>query len=157
MLVTASTLLIRKIKVGRGAPDDLLSTTFGAFLRFFLGILRGALEVVFVGTFGRVALRMNPFPLPSLGKSIPTRVWERLALAIWKDGVEDVLPESVKVGRLLGPPMSVGGLLMSIAPVIGLRGGAALTLVLVRGGLLLAVDLRLYHHHLSHSSLVVAK
>jgi hypothetical protein len=60
--------------LGRGALVDLLSTTFGAFLRFFLGILRGALKVVYAKTFRRVALRMNPFPRPLLGKSIPTSV-----------------------------------------------------------------------------------
>jgi hypothetical protein len=146
MLVRASTLFMRKVMVGtlgRGAPDDLLSTTLGAFLRFFLGNLRGALVVVSTGTFGRVAFRMNPFPLPLLGKSIPTSVWERLALAVWKDEVEDVLPESVEAGRLLGPPMSMGGLLMPMAPVVGLHGGAALILALVSGGLVLAMDLRL--------------
>jgi hypothetical protein len=44
---------------------------------------------------------------------------------------------------LLGPPMSVAALLMPIALVIGLRGGAALILVPVRGRLVHVVDLRL--------------
>jgi hypothetical protein len=70
--------------------------------------------------------------------------------------MEDVPPESVEVGCLLGPLMSVASLLMPIAPIIGLHGGATLILVPVRGGLVLAVDLRL-SPHLSHSSLVVAR
>jgi hypothetical protein len=74
--------------------------------------------VVSAGTFRRVACRMNPFPPPPLGKSIPTSVWERLALAVWKDEVDDVFPESVEVRRLLGSPMSVAGLLMPMALVV---------------------------------------
>jgi hypothetical protein len=132
--VRASTLPFRKDKVGvlgSGAlVSDLRSKTFGALLKFCLGILRGALEDVFTGPFGRVAFCMSPFPHPPLGKSIPTRVWERLGLAIWKDEVlrEDVLSESVVAGRLLGPPTSEAALLMPIIPVVGLRGGAGLIL-----------------------------
>jgi hypothetical protein len=57
--------------------------------------------------------------------------------------MEDVPPTSVGAGRLLGPLMSMAALLMLIVPVVGLRGDAALILALVRGGLVLAVDLRL--------------
>jgi hypothetical protein len=144
-----STLPLRKGKVGvlgSGAPiSDLLSKTFGALLKFFLGILRGALEDVSAGPFGRVAFRISPFPHPPLGKSIPTRVWERLGIAVWIDEVlwEDVLLESVVAGRLLGPPTFGAALLMSIILMVGLHGGASLILSSVRGGLVHAVDLRL--------------
>jgi hypothetical protein len=70
-------------------------------------------------------------------------VWERLALVVWKDEVEDVLPKSIEAGRLLGPPMFVADLLMLIAPIIGLYGGGALILAPMRGGLVLTMDLRL--------------
>jgi hypothetical protein len=36
--------------------------------------------------------------------------------------MEDVPPESVEAGCLLGPLMSVASLLMPIAPIIGLHG-----------------------------------
>jgi hypothetical protein len=54
---------MRKVTVGTlgaGSLDE--STTLGAFFGFFLGILRGALEVVPAEVFGRLALCTNPFP-----------------------------------------------------------------------------------------------
>jgi hypothetical protein len=45
-----------------------------------------------------------------------------------------MLPKSIEAGRLLGPPMSVASLLMPIAPIIGLHGGAILTLLNHRSG-----------------------
>jgi hypothetical protein len=45
-----------------------------------------------------------------------------------------MLPKSIEAGRLLGPPMSVASLLMLIAPIIVLHGGAILTLLNHRSG-----------------------
>jgi hypothetical protein len=57
--------------------------------------------------------------------------------------MEDVLLTGIGAEHLLGPLMSAAALLMPIVPVVGLHGGATLILALVRGGLVLAMDLRL--------------
>jgi hypothetical protein len=65
---------MRKVTVGiLGVGSKLESTTSGAFLGFFLGILSGALEVDPVEVF-EATFQTNPFPLPLLGMSTPTSV-----------------------------------------------------------------------------------
>jgi alpha-L-fucosidase len=54
-----------------------------------------------------------------------------------------VLLEEVEAERLLGPLMSDAGLFTPMAPVVGRCGGTAFTLAPARGGLILAMDLRL--------------
>jgi hypothetical protein len=54
-----------------------------------------------------------------------------------------VLLEGVEAGRLLGLLMSDASLFTLMAHVVSRCGGTAFTLALARGGLVLAVDLRL--------------
>jgi hypothetical protein len=61
---------------------------------------------------------------------------------VWKDEIV-VLLGGVEAGCLLALLMSDAGLFTPMAPVVSHRGGTAFTLVPARGGLVLAMDLRL--------------